>query len=68
MAESAFEPEDVPGNGEGVEYFLQGGVRELNIQHQHGWPAVISSLKSLRENGVTVDFGMKGCGTGDKAK
>ena len=29
----------------------------------NGWPAVISSLKSLLENGAPLDFGMKGCGT-----
>jgi len=29
----------------------------------NGWPAVISSLKSLLENGVALDFGMTGCGT-----
>jgi uncharacterized protein YndB with AHSA1/START domain len=33
----------------------------------NGWPAVISSLKSLLENGVALDFGMKGCGSGAKA-
>jgi uncharacterized protein YndB with AHSA1/START domain len=34
----------------------------------NGWPAVISSLKSLLENGTALDFGMKGCGSGEKAK
>jgi hypothetical protein len=29
----------------------------------NGWPAVLSSLKSLLENGMALDFGMKGCGT-----
>jgi len=29
----------------------------------NGWPAVLSSLKSLLENGAALDFGMKGCGT-----
>ena len=32
----------------------------------NGWPAVISSLKSLLENGEALDFGMKGCGSGAK--
>ncbi|HWC60433.1 MAG TPA: SRPBCC family protein [Verrucomicrobiae bacterium] len=34
----------------------------------NGWPAVISSLKSLLENGVALDFGMKGCGSDGKSK
>jgi uncharacterized protein YndB with AHSA1/START domain len=29
----------------------------------NGWPAVISSLKSLLENGAALDFGFKGCGS-----
>ena len=29
----------------------------------NGWPAVISSLKSLLENGTALDFGTKGCGS-----
>jgi uncharacterized protein YndB with AHSA1/START domain len=34
----------------------------------NGWPAVISSLKSLLENGVALDFGAGGCGSGGKPK
>jgi uncharacterized protein YndB with AHSA1/START domain len=34
----------------------------------NGWPAVISSLKSLLENGVELDFEMKGCGSGSERK
>lgn len=33
----------------------------------NGWPAVISSLKSLLENGVALDFGGPQCGSGAKA-
>ena len=34
----------------------------------NGWPAVISSLKSLLENGVALEFGSGGCATGSKAE
>jgi uncharacterized protein YndB with AHSA1/START domain len=34
----------------------------------NGWPAVISSLKSLLENGAALDFGMKGCESGSQPK
>ena len=34
----------------------------------NGWPAVISSLKSLLENGEALDFGVSGCGSGSDEK
>jgi uncharacterized protein YndB with AHSA1/START domain len=60
---------------------LQGKAVKLTVIHDdfpadskmfprinNGWPAVLSSLKSLLESGVALDMGFGPCASGDKPK